>query len=596
MISQPGPPGIPPTMDALAWVSLCASIIWLALGIVVYYFNRKSILNKLFFLMILAGFFYSFTTVMMWMSHNFESSFFWHKMGTMLPFFVVLVLNFALVFTDNSWIKNKRNYLVLYLPAVLFWLIDLFTNQINMPPVVQYWGYNDLAAGTVVYIISTIWTVALSILAFVLCFRHYRRAKDNLQRQRRKLVMIGFGISIATLATNMLARSFNMPIPNLWSISTLFFSVFVGYAIVKYDLFTFDVALAAENILSTMPDSLILANMKTKMLRVNERLVDFTGYAEEELVGQPIIKLCAENENSYYSALKELVEKRVTRGRELVFKTKSGEKRNILFSGSVVENRKGVPIGLTCVIHDVTERKKMEERLVKAERLASIGELAGQIGHDLRNPLSGIKNAVYILKKKSERLTEAEKKEIFGIIDVAIEDSNRIITSLVDYSSELNLQLEPCTPKSLVLNALSKIQVPERISIQNNTSDDIEMLLDMVRVESVFASIIKNAIDASPEKAVIQIRSILKGSNVEISFIDSGTGIPEDVLPKIFSPLVTTKAKGMGMSLAICKRVVEAHDGKVAVESTVGKGTTVTITLPIKPSKTEFAQDQLLEV
>jgi two-component system NtrC family sensor kinase len=112
-------------------------------------------------------------------------------------------------------------------------------------------------------------------------------------------------------------------------------------------------------------------------------------------------------------------------------------------------------------------------------------------------------------------------------------------------------------------------------------------------MEKVFTSIIKNAIDASPEKGNIQIQSILKGENVEISFTDSGIGIPDSILPKLFAPLVTTKAKGMGMSLATCKRIVEAHGGKITVESTVGKGTTFTINLPIKLSKSEFTKVQL---
>ena len=577
-------------MNLFAWLSLVASIITLSLGIIVFSFNRKSILNKLFFLTSLVAFFYSFTTILMWTA-SIETANFWHKMGTMWPFFIALVVNFALAFTENSWLKNKRNYLVLYLPAVLLWLIDLFTNQINGSPILKEWGYNDPASGTWVFIISTVWSAALPVWAFAICFRYYRRTKDISQRQRRKFVAIGFAIPVtAYITTNMLARAFNMDIPNLGIVSTLFFSIFVGYAIVKHELFTFDAALAADNILSTMPDSLILADIGAKMLRVNEHLVNFTGYTEKELIGESITKLCAENqENSCQSTLKELAEKRVIRNQELIFKTKSGEQRIVLFSGSVVQSKTRRIIGLACVIHDITGRKKMEERLVNAERLASIGELAGQVGHDLRNPLTGIKNSVYLLKKKSERLTEAERNKILETMDMAIEDSNRIVTSLVDYSSELRLQPELCTPKSLVLHALSKVQVPDHISIVNQATDDFNMFLDAQRMENVFASIIKNAVDATPEKGVIQIESTLKNDNVELSFTDSGTGIPEGILPKIFSPLVTTKAKGMGMNLAICKRIVEAHGGKVSVESAAGKGATFTISLPIRTSKSEFA-------
>jgi signal transduction histidine kinase len=94
-------------------------------------------------------------------------------------------------------------------------------------------------------------------------------------------------------------------------------------------------------------------------------------------------------------------------------------------------------------------------------------------------------------------------------------------------------------------------------------------------------------VDAIAEKGTIEVRSNQNGTNVEITFIDSGVGMPENVLSKVFSPLTTTKAKGMGLGLAICKRIVDAHGGKITIESTLGKGTTLTATLPIKP-KIEF--------
>ena len=582
-------------MNIFALLSLIASISCLFLGLIVYSFSRKSILNKIFFLTALAAFFYSFTTVMMWTSVDFASASFWNKMGTVWPFFVALVATFALVFTENKWIKNKLNYLILFLPAVAFWLIDLSTSFINGPPIMEYWGYNDVASGTWVYYGSIIWTIALPLLAFVLCFRYYRKANDVLQRQRRKYVTIGFAIPIAAfISTNMVARMIEMGIPNLGFIATLFFSCFVGYAVVKFDLFTLDAALAAENILTTMPDSLILADVNAKILRVNERLANFIGYEKEELIGKSITKLCTANEeNTCANLLEELAIKKIIRNRELIFQNKSGAKLNVFFSGSIVKSKLGHDIGLVCIVHDITDMKKIEEKLLKAEKLASIGELAGQIGHDLRNPLAAIKNSVYIIRKKSERLTETERNATLATMEDAIEDSDRIISSLVDYASELFLQPEQCTPKSLILHALSTIRVPDRINIINNATDDTKMFLDAPRLEKVFASIIKNSVDAQPEKGIITIQCVLNERDIEMSFTDSGIGITASILPKIFSPLVTTKAKGMGMSLAICKRIVEAHGGKISVESAVGKGTTITINLPLKLSRSEFPQVQM---
>ncbi len=567
-------------------LSLAASIITLALGIVVYSFNRKSILNKLFFLTSTAAFLYSFTTVMMWTANSFEVANFWHKMGTMWPLFIALVMNFAVVYTESGWLKNKWNYLILYLPAVSFWLIDLSTNMINSAPILREWGYNDPAAGTWLYIISTIWAAALPVLAFAICFRLYIKTDDFAQKKRRQYVSVGFAIPIAAyIITNMIGRALEMDIPNLGIVATLFFSVFVGYAIVKHELFTFDAALAAENILSTMPDSLILADLNGKILKVNERFINFSGYPEKQLIGKAISNFCSQKQKkACQDIVYELRENKLVRNLELEFQTKNYEKRTILFSGSVVTSKIGHAIGLTCVLHDITELKKMEERLVKAERLASIGELAGQIGHDLRNPLAGIKNGIYLIKKKGKQISEKEQHEILQVIGAAIEDSNRIITSLVDYSSELHLEKVECTPKTIMQQALTKIQIPANITLLQNVYDEPKIYADQTQISNIVAHLIQNAIQAIPEKGSIQVLSNLNSPDFELSILDSGTGIPPHNQPKLFSPLFTTKAKGMGMGLAISKRVIEAHGGKITVESKQGRGTMFTISLPANNS------------
>jgi PAS domain S-box-containing protein len=259
------------------------------------------------------------------------------------------------------------------------------------------------------------------------------------------------------VTTNIVFPYLAIDIPNLGHFATLFFGIFVAYAILKYELFTFDAALATENIVSTMPDSLILADMKGRILGVNKSLVNFLDYRESELKGESIIKLCAEDEPCL-NILKELAEKKAINNHELMLKTKSKEGKIVLFSASIVRSKTGRDIGITCILHDITEPKKMEERLVKAERLASIGELAGQVGHDLRNPLTGIKSGVYFLRKKGNMLTDADREAVLGTIDDAVEDSNRIINSLVDYSSDLHLDMDRCTPKSLLSLVLSKLR------------------------------------------------------------------------------------------------------------------------------------------
>ncbi len=447
----------------------------------------------------------------------------------------------------------------------------------------KYWGYNDVATGTVVYYLSTIWTAALPTIAFVLCYRYYKAETDSTKKLQEKQVAVGFAIPIVTfIITNMLTRSLGIDFPNLGISATLFFSVFVGYAIVKYDLFALDVSVASEQIIASIPDSFILADENGKIVRVNDRLVNFLGYSEKELISDSMTKLFAmEDKAALDIIIRQLMKNDVLRNFEVKLSTKSGETKHVLFSGSMVRNKRGKPIGITCVINDITGRIEMEQRVLKSERLASIGELAGQIGHDLRNPLAGIKNAVFFVKKKNGLIQAAEMLEVCGWIESAIADSDRIISSLVDYSSDLHLEVGHCTPKSLTIGAISKVSVPKRISINNLSTDGVDLLLDSEKIEASFVRVIQNAIDAIADKGTITIFTEIKGSNVEISFKDTGAGISEKILPVLFAPLSTTKAKGMGMSLAICKHIVDAHGGTITFETSKDRGSTFTFVLPI---------------
>jgi len=167
----------------------------------------------------------------------------------------------------------------------------------------------------------------------------YLRTKDEAKKQQSKFITVGFAVPIvAYLITNVVFPSFAINIPNLGHIAIAVFGGFVGYAIMKYELFTFDAAMAAENIVSMMPDSLILANMEGKMLKINKRLVSFLGYDETELKNKKIIDLCAA-EQPCKGVLDELAEKKLIRNNEIIFKTKLGEEKHVLFSGSVVSKQ-----------------------------------------------------------------------------------------------------------------------------------------------------------------------------------------------------------------------------------------------------------------
>jgi signal transduction histidine kinase len=166
------------------------------------------------------------------------------------------------------------------------------------------------------------------------------------------------------------------------------------------------------------------------------------------------------------------------------------------------------------------------------------------------------------------------------------------VSDLLEYSQELRLEFSETTLKSLASAAISQVKIPNNITVLDSTPDDLKMRADAVRVKRAFVNLIENAIDAMPNGGELRISSNLSKGCVEAKFTDTGQGIHEDVLKQLWKPLVTRKPKGIGLGLAICKRIAEAHGGSISVESRVGQGTTFTLTIPLAPPQTSQTGDK----
>jgi len=217
------------------------------------------------------------------------------------------------------------------------------------------------------------------------------------------------------------------------------------------------------------------------------------------------------------------------------------------------------------------------------ERLHAIAQLAAMVGHDLRNPLTSIASAAYYLRMKMGPEMGPKVKEMLDIIVKDVEYSNNIINDLSEYSRPITLALMETNPKSMVKEALALVNIPANVPVVDFTEDKPKIKVDTDKMKRVFVNIVKNAVEAMPEGGKLIIESREKKGKVEIAFTDTGVGMTKETLERIFTPLFTTKARGMGFGTAICKRIIEAHGGKISVESTVGTGTTFTFIIPIEP-------------
>ncbi len=226
--------------------------------------------------------------------------------------------------------------------------------------------------------------------------------------------------------------------------------------------------------------------------------------------------------------------------------------------------------------------QKMREQLVHSERLAAIGELAAKVAHDLRSPLVTIGGYARQLQRNPSD-PERVRRNIQIIVD-EVERLERQLRDLLDFAAPKKPRLKKVNLSELV-SRLAEIHRPSMEAAGVHLMVDFPpeplfVMVDEIQMERVLLNLWRNAVEAMPEGGTLSVRLWREGDFVKISIRDTGVGIIPDELPNIFKPFYTTKSAGSGLGLAICKKIVDEHGGQIEVESTVGKGTTFTITLP----------------
>ena len=208
------------------------------------------------------------------------------------------------------------------------------------------------------------------------------------------------------------------------------------------------------------------------------------------------------------------------------------------------------------------------------------------VGHDLRNPLQVVINTLYLAKRNMKSMQSQEiqyLKKYCETIAQQVDYMNKIVSDLHDYARPLKPELVETSLMQLINNALSIVNIPENIEVSMMIEEDFpRVMIDAVMMKWVFTNIILNAVQAMPGGGKLAIRAVKADRMASVSVEDTGVGIPKENMDKIFQPLFTSKSKGQGFGLAVCKRMVEAHSGNITVKSRLGKGSTLTIEIPIR--------------
>ena len=341
------------------------------------------------------------------------------------------------------------------------------------------------------------------------------------------------------------------------------------------------------------------------------------GYKPEQITGKAFAFVHPDDIPAAREALRLLIEEGEGPIRKLEFRIRyaDGSWHYIEAKG---RNLLGDPIvrGVVMNLRDITERKQTEEKLARysqhleeiveerteelaeSKRLAAIGETALMVGHDLRNPLQAMTNSIFLIDTRfsntqldCDKCPECRKlvsKET-AIVKEQMTYVDKVLSDLIDYSSTRGLELATADLPGIVDEALSVVSIPNIIKVSVDIEEGIPpLVVDRTAIRRVLSNLITNAVQAMPRGGQLTIRISSAEGAASINVEDTGEGIPKENMDKMFEPLFTTRAKGQGLGLAVCKKLVEAHGGSIAIDSRVGRGTRVKVTIPLSPkSKSE---------
>ena len=242
-------------------------------------------------------------------------------------------------------------------------------------------------------------------------------------------------------------------------------------------------------------------------------------------------------------------------------------------------------------IEDVTDRRREEARLRRAESLASLTNLTASVAHEIKNPLASIAIHLQLMQKEMRDRAKIETKKITEYLDVVNEEVDRLNMIIVDFL----FAVRPMDTKPVLQNINTVIQdIMEflrfelgeaGVSMTLNLSELPKLQIDEKLIKQALLNLVKNAMAAMPEGGELEIRTTVDGDSVFCWVTDSGVGVPDENLSKIFEPYFTTKDFSSGLGLTLVYKIIKEHHGEIQVESMDGEGTTVTLSFPVPQSE-----------
>ena len=329
-----------------------------------------------------------------------------------------------------------------------------------------------------------------------------------------------------------------------------------------------------------------ITDLSGKIIYVNPAFERISGYRKDEILGKnPSILSSGLHDRSFWkNAWETILSGKVWMG-EVVNQRKNGKLFYTELLISPIMGPEGEVIGFLGSHRDITEKKRLEEQLVRSQKMESIGTLAAGIAHEVGNPLTSISSIVQVIQRTT---TDQFAKDKLELVKNQITRISKIIRDLVDFSRPSSYELQETDVIKVLKDAVNMVaygKKAKKIKFSLQVEDGVPPLTIIPdQLAQVFLNILLNAVDAiDDQEGEISIRTTASDQKVYVIFKDSGKGIPEENLGKIFEPFFTTKSvgEGTGLGLWVSYGIIRNFNGDIKVASILGKGTTFTVILPI---------------
>lgn len=343
----------------------------------------------------------------------------------------------------------------------------------------------------------------------------------------------------------------------------------------------------AEEVMNSLPLGLVIFDSSGRVAQVNGVAESLLGRRAEELMGRPVPEVQGEDWVSVAARVGE-GEAVLEEEHNLVPASEKADDRKAIpvsLSASRILNEEGEGLGLLFLLRDLREVKRLRAELRRSERLSTLGNMAARVAHEIRNPLSSIKGfATYLGSRHNNDADRDAARTMIGEVDRL----NRVVSELLDFARPANLAIAPTELGELLARAtrLAAMDAESKgvaLTLHPSASaEPIMVAVDAERITQALLNLLLNAVQATDSGGNVSLGTLpSEGGRVALTIRDTGRGMTPEVLAQVFNPYFTTRASGTGLGLSIVSRIVEDHGGEIRMSSTPGKGTTVTLWLPL---------------